>query len=54
MTQEQVKTLTERSAKGVQGSPASELPRIGGLLANQLVQSENEGTGNAVLLARHQ
>ena len=32
---------------------AMDLPLVGGLLANTLVQSENDGTTNAVLLARY-
>jgi len=44
---EAVNTLTARASKGTSGSPVSDLPLVLGLMANTLVQSENEGTTNA-------
>jgi len=51
--------LTQRTKKNEEGrvvpapTAAMDLPLAGGLLANTLVQSENDGVSNAVLLARY-
>eukprot|EP00617_Octactis_speculum_P007754 CAMPEP_0185796362 /NCGR_PEP_ID=MMETSP1174-20130828/161040_1 /TAXON_ID=35687 /ORGANISM="Dictyocha speculum, Strain CCMP1381" /LENGTH=266 /DNA_ID=CAMNT_0028491717 /DNA_START=538 /DNA_END=1335 /DNA_ORIENTATION=+ len=50
---DQVIELVRPSEKGVTASSASGLPLVLGLLANPLLQSENDGTQNATLLARY-
>ena len=45
--------LTRPRTKGDAGTPVSQLPYVIGLLSNQCLQSENEGTTNANLLARY-
>ena len=51
--QKTVAEITRPVAKGFEGTPVSNLPYVMGLLANQCLQSENEGTTNANFLARY-